>query len=83
MLIHGRVQGVFFRNSIRERARAAGVSGRARNREDGAVEVILEGAPAAVERLLTFCREGPDRARVEDVTVSDEEPEGLDSFDVD
>lgn len=81
-VVRGRVQGVFFRDSTRGRAQAAGVAGFARNRDDGAVEVVLEGGAAAVERVLGFVREGPDRARIETVEISEEEPEGLTSFEV-
>lgn len=82
-IVRGRVQGVFFRDSTREQAQAAGVAGSVRNREDGAVEVILEGRADAVERVLAFSRVGPHQARVEDVEVTEEEPQGLSSFDVD
>lgn len=80
--MHGRVQGVFFRDSTRERARAHGVSGWVCNRGDGAVEAVLEGAPDAVDRVLRFLETGPPRAEVENVEVSEEEPEGLNGFEV-
>ena len=82
-VVRGRVQGVFFRDSTREQAQAAGVSGSVRNLDDGAVEVILEGPPDAVQRVLAFAHDGPDRARVEDIEVSEEKPQGLSSFEVD
>ena len=66
----GRVQGVWFRDTCRERALAEGVAGWVRNRGDGAVEAEFEGAPAAVERLVAWCREGPTRARVDAVAVA-------------
>jgi acylphosphatase len=59
------------------------VAGSASNRSDGTVEVVLEGPPGAVERVIAFCREGPDSARVEEVEVTSEEPEGLTSFATD
>jgi acylphosphatase len=80
--VTGRVQGVFFRDSVRERADAHGVTGWACNRSDGAVEAVLEGSPEAVERVVRFCRTGPPRAEVEDVDVSEEEPEGLNGFSI-
>jgi acylphosphatase len=80
--VQGRVQGVFFRDSARERARAHGVAGWVRNRPDGAVEAVVEGDAEAVERVVRFFHTGPPRARVEDVDVRDEEPEGLTGFDV-
>lgn len=79
---HGRVQGVFFRDSVRERADAHGISGWVRNREDGAVEAVLEGRPEAVERVLRFLQTGPPRASVERVEVEEESPEGLSGFEV-
>jgi acylphosphatase len=69
VVVHGRVQGVFFRDSCRDRARAEGVGGWVRNLGDGSVEAEFEGAPDAVDRLVTWCRTGPQRARVETVDV--------------
>lgn len=82
LVVRGHVQGVFFRDSLREQAEAVGVAGSASNREDGAVEVVLEGPPDAVEEVVSFCRTGPPRADVEDLEVSDQEPEGLSGFSV-
>jgi acylphosphatase len=82
VVVHGRVQGVFFRDSVRERAGARGVHGRARNRPDGTVEAVFEGPPEAVDALVRFCETGPRGARVARVEVADEEPEGLDGFEV-
>jgi acylphosphatase len=76
VVVRGDVQGVFFRDSTRERAEARGVSGSVTNRDDGAVEAVFEGPPDAVEAMVAFCREGPSRASVEDVEVIEEEPEG-------
>ena len=81
-MVHGRVQGVFFRDSTRERARAHGVSGWVSNRHDGAVEAVLEGPSDAVDRVLRFLETGPPRAQVQRVEVSEEAPEGLSGFDV-
>ena len=78
--VHGRVQGVFFRDSVRERARAHDVAGWARNMPDGTVEAVLEGGPEAVERVVRFVHTGPPQAEVERVEVLAEEPEGLDGF---
>jgi acylphosphatase len=82
VVVHGRVQGVFFRDSVRERARTRGVNGRVRNRPDGTVEAVFEGPPEAVDALVRFCETGPRGARVGRVEVADEEPEGLDGFEV-
>jgi acylphosphatase len=82
IVVSGRVQGVFFRDTTQRRAEALGVAGWVRNRGDGSVEVVAEGPPGAVEALLDYCREGPPSAEVEHVDVRDETPEGLRSFDV-
>lgn len=82
VVVHGRVQGVFFRDSTRRQAETAGVAGWAENRDDDAVEAVFEGDEAAVERLVEFCRRGPRRAEVSGVDVADEEPEGLSGFTI-
>ena len=82
VVIRGHVQGVFFRDSVRRLAEREGVTGWVANRRDGAVEAVFEGEPEAVERLIDFCRRGPRGARVDGVAVSEEEPEGLDGFEV-
>jgi len=79
---HGRVQGVFFRDSVQEQAGSEGVAGWVTNRDDGAVEAAFEGDPEAVEALVSFMRSGPTSADVEDVEVDEEEPEGLTGFSV-
>ena len=80
--VHGRVQGVFFRDSTRERAQAHGVAGWARNLPDGSVEAVLEGEPEAVERVVRFLQTGPAHADVDDVEVEEESPEGLSGFSI-
>jgi acylphosphatase len=80
VVITGRVQGVFFRDTLRRLARARGVSGWARNRPDGAVVAVFEGPEREVAELVNFCHEGPPRARVDQVRVADEQPEGLTGF---
>jgi acylphosphatase len=82
LVIRGHVQGVAFRASTVSEARRAGVTGWVRNLPDGRVEVVLEGAPAAVCEVERFCERGPDLARVEEVDAADEEPEGLPDFAV-
>ncbi len=81
VLVDGRVQGVFFRDSCRDEAVRAGVAGWAANLDDGRVEVVLEGDTAAVEQMVGWCRRGSSRAEVTGVEVSEEEPEGLSGFD--
>jgi acylphosphatase len=82
VVVSGRVQGVFFRDSTRREALARDVAGWVCNRADGAVEAVFEGSPEAVEALVEFCARGPRGAEVRDVTTSEEEPEGLRRFEV-
>jgi len=78
--VTGRVQGVFFRETMRRRAESSRVNGWVRNNGDGSVEAVFEGEQKAVERLVDWCREGPRGARVEWVDVATEELEGLEGF---
>ena len=80
--VHGRVQGVFFRDTTRRMAQSRGVTGWVRNREDGAVEAAFEGEADAVEALVEFARQGPRGAAVERVEVTEEVPQGEDGFRV-
>jgi acylphosphatase len=82
VVVHGHVQGVFFRDSTRRLAERHGVSGWVSNRADGAVEAVFEGEPAGVERLVLFTREGPRGASVERVDVAEEQVEGVRGFSV-
>ena len=80
VVVHGRVQGVFFRDTTRRKAATRGVSGWVRNRPDGAVEAVFEGEAAAVASMVRFCEDGPRGAVVDRVEVIEEQPEGLEDF---
>ena len=80
--VEGRVQGVAFRYHTEAHARRAGAAGWVRNRPDGSVEAVFEGPAEAVEACVRFCREGPSFARVDDVHVDEEPPEGLSGFEI-
>ena len=82
VVVHGRVQGVFFRDSLRRLAEREGVSGWARKTSEGTLEAVFEGEPDDVERLVSFAKIGPPDAIVEAVNVSQEEPEGLTGFSI-
>lgn len=82
VVVHGAVQGVFFRDTCRRRAHSSGVSGWVRNNPDGTVEAVFEGSRSAVEDLVSWCRRGPDHAVVEQVDVAVETPLGNDGFEV-
>jgi acylphosphatase len=82
VVVHGLVQGVFFRDTVRRQAQSRGVAGWVRNNPDGTVEAVFEGEPEAVERLVALAHEGPRGAIVERVDVTDEEDEGLSGFSI-
>jgi acylphosphatase len=69
VLIQGRVQGVFFRASTRDEARARGLTGWVRNRPDGRVEAVFEGDKRLVDNMLTWCHQGPPYSYVDRVEV--------------
>ncbi len=83
-LVYGDVQGVSYRQYAREKARALGVTGYAKNMEDGTVEVVAQGPEETLRNYLGFISAGPETAQVESINVSwgpiDEEK--FSSFDV-
>jgi len=80
--VRGFVQGVGFRYSALDAARARSVAGWVRNRPDGAVEAVFEGDAAAVESMVRWCERGPRGADVVSVDVIEEPPEGLHRFEI-
>jgi acylphosphatase len=80
VLVSGRVQGVFFRDTCQRLAQQHGVAGWVRNLSDGRVEAVFEGSAEDVERLMEWSRHGPRYAVVDHVEVRAEPPEGLDTF---
>ncbi len=80
VLVAGRVQGVFFRDTCRRVATAHGVTGWVRNLPDGRVEAVFEGTAEGVDHLVDWMRHGPDTAVVQEVAVRVEQPEGLRAF---
>lgn len=83
VVIRGRVQGVFFRDTCRREARSRGVTGWVRNAEDGSVEAVFEGEPAAVEAMIKWSHRGPAGADVTALEVVEEPPQGEKRFRVD
>jgi acylphosphatase len=69
LVIQGRVQGVFFRDSMRHEAQRLGVAGWVRNRDDGTVEAAVHGEPAAVDAIVRWAHHGPQHANVERVDI--------------
>lgn len=82
IVVSGRVQGVFYRDTCRREANRLGVTGSAQNLPDGTVEVIAEGEPDAVDELIAWCKKGPAQADVDSVQVSDAAPVGAASFKI-
>ncbi len=80
MTVEGRVQGVGFRVACARGARAVGVAGTVRNLSDRRVEAVFEGAPEQVDKLIAWCRNGPDFADVTRVRVAEELPRGETEF---
>ncbi len=82
VVLRGRVQGVWFRQSTQSEALALGVHGWVRNLPDGAVEAVFEGPAEAVDLAVEWATHGPERARVEDAEVFDETPSGERGFKI-
>ncbi|NED94289.1 acylphosphatase [Phytoactinopolyspora alkaliphila] len=80
IVVHGAVQGVFFRATCRQEARQRGVSGWVRNAPDGTVEAVFEGSDHDVTSMAAWAEKGPPEARVERVEVMEEPVEGLTEF---
>ncbi|OWP61724.1 acylphosphatase [Hymenobacter amundsenii] len=68
--VHGRVQGVFYRQSTRQQAQQLGLTGYARNNPDGTVTIEAEGPAAVLAQLAQWCQQGPPSARVEQVEAT-------------
>jgi acylphosphatase len=82
ILVEGRVQGVWFRESARREADRLGVAGWVRNLSDGRVEAVFEGEPVTVNQLVAWAQEGPGRAHVTGYEIHDEDPQGAQGFRV-
>ncbi len=82
VVVHGYVQGVFFRDTTRREASRRDVAGWVTNRPDGAVEAVFEGPPESVTAMVEFCESGPRGADVDRVETTEEDPEGLSRFEV-
>jgi len=80
VLVSGRVQGVFFRDTCRRLAEQHGVAGWIRNLPDGRVEAVFEGPAEDVDRLVDWARHGPRYDVVDHIAIQAEPPEGLDRF---
>lgn len=83
VFINGRVQGVFFRQALKAKAKQNKVNGWVRNLRDGRVEAVFEGDDEKVATLIEWCHAGPANAIVEDVEIRNEDYENeFSKFDV-
>jgi acylphosphatase len=83
LIVSGKVQGVFFRASTREKAEQLGIGGSARNLPDGRVEIIADGDQASLQQFIAWCHEGPPLSRVKNVAVTDmETSQFFDRFEI-
>jgi acylphosphatase len=81
LVIHGRVQGVFYRGWAEQQARALGLDGWVRNRRDGTVEMLISGETAAIEEMIARCRRGPSAARVDRIDAEESVEKPLPGFE--
>jgi len=82
LIVSGKVQGVFFRDNTRKKAEELGLKGYAKNLEDGTVEVVAEGNEEKINDLITFIKNGPGIARVDEVKLRHREPENFKNFKI-
>jgi acylphosphatase len=80
IFVSGKVQGVFYRQSTREKAMAIGINGQVRNLPDGRVHIIATGSKEQLDQLLEWCRQGPPRARVSGIESAEMPLEHFDQF---
>ena len=81
LAIHGRVQGIFFRDSMRREAQRLGITGWVRNRSDGTVEAAVQGEPDAIDAIVRWAHQGPQHAQVERVVIEPDDG-SYNSFEV-
>jgi acylphosphatase len=82
VLVSGEVQGVNFRGATQAQAEQLGLNGWVRNLDDGRVEAVFEGDSDTIQQMIEWCESGPSSAYVDNVSVEQEEPEGLSGFEV-
>ena len=82
LIVSGRVQGVFFRANVRNKALELGLKGYAKNLENGDVEVVAQGNGEKLKELVEFIRKGPGVAEVKDVEIRHRQPENFKSFEI-
>ncbi|MFT3824568.1 MAG: acylphosphatase [Chitinophagaceae bacterium] len=82
IIVTGKVQGVYYRQSTKEKALELGLTGIVQNQPDGSVHIMATGTGAQLNQLVAWCKQGPSRAVVTGVQVEVKEPHGFDGFSV-
>jgi acylphosphatase len=82
LIIHGKVQGVFYRASAREKAEALGITGWVKNTDEGAVEMIATGSQHQLDEFISWCRKGPSKAVVTKIAVHDLQEQSFNRFSI-
>ena len=82
VFVTGKVQGVYYRATTRDTAQKHDIDGWVRNLDDGRVEAVFEGPEEKIESMVEWCETGSPRARVDDVDVEYEDPDGIEGFEV-
>jgi len=82
IIVIGKVQGVFYRQSTREKAIGLGIKGTVRNCDDDSVEIIATGTREQLDKLITWCKQGPPRAKVSDVTIQELSLQSFNNFSI-
>ena len=82
LIVSGRVQGVFFRDSTRRKALELGLTGYAKNLSNGDVEVVVEGNEDKINALIEFIKNNPGHSKVENIIISNKAPESFKLFEI-
>ena len=82
LIVSGRVQGVFFRSNVRNKAVKLGLSGYAKNLNDGNVEIVAQGNEEKINELINFIKKGPGIAKVTDMKIKHKELENFKDFEI-
>ena len=82
LVVSGRVQGVFFRDNVRRKAKELELNGYAKNLEDGTVEVVAQGNEGKINQLIDFIKKGPGIAKVAGISAKHKNPENFSDFEI-
>ncbi len=82
IIVKGKVQGVFYRQSTKEKADSLNITGQVKNERDGSVSIIATGSSGAIDELIAWCHIGPRRAIVSEVKTSEIEEKKYEDFSI-